>query len=343
MPTVLRRKSIVKHNIYVCPATGGALKLVVDEEENGIIKKGFYQNADGMKYFIKDGIPDFTYPPELSETQNQQFKYYEANAEAYDELQGLTFAIQNEDEDKIRKMMVSYLNLHSSSKVLELSCGTGRDSQNIAALLNKDGELFVQDLSGSMLKQCKKKLEYVSVPVDFSIGNASYLAFPSNYFDAVFAFGGLNVFDDLKRSLKEMVRVTKPNGRIVVGDESLPEWLYDTEFGKILINANPLFKFKVPFEAIPIEARDVTVRWIIGGVYYLISFIVGEGEPVGNFDIQIPGKRGGTLRTRYHGQLEGVSEETKRLVLRAAEKRNISVHQWLDQVLKVAVENETLS
>jgi len=121
----------------------------------------------------------------------------------------------------------------------------------------------------------------------------------------------------------------------------MPEWLYNTEFGKVLLNANPLFKFKIPFESIPVEARDVTVRWVIGGVYYLISFVVGEGEPVGNFDIQIPGKRGGTLRTRYYGALEGVSEKTKELVLRAAEKNNQSIHQWLDQTLRSAAEIES--
>ncbi len=326
----------MKKNIYVCPATGGELKLVVENNKNI-----YYQNEAGFKYPIKDGIPDFTYPRELTEEQSRQYQYYESNAENYDDIQGLTFAIQNEDESKVRKKMVGYLDLKSDSKVLELSCGTGRDSQNIAALLSKEGELFVQDLSGAMLNQCKKKLENVSVPVDYSIGNASYLAFPSNYFDAVYSFGGLNVFSDLKRSLQEMVRVTKPNGRIVVGDESMPEWLYNTEFGKVLLNANPLFKFKIPFESIPVEARDVTVRWVIGGVYYLISFVVGEGEPVGNFDIQIPGKRGGTLRTRYYGALEGVSEKTKELVLRAAEKNNQSIHQWLDQTLRSAAEIES--
>jgi hypothetical protein len=130
------------------------------------------------------------------------------------------------------------------------------------------------------------------------------------------------------------VRVTKPGGRIVVGDESMPPWLYNTEFGKTMLNANPLFNFHVPLDKIPAEARDVTVKWVIGGVYYLISFVVGVGEPVGNFDLEIPGKRGGTLRTRYAGQLEGVTEETKKLVLEAAEKDNVSVHKWLDKALR---------
>ena len=66
------------------------------------------------------------------------------------------------------------------------------------------------------------------------------------------------------------------------------------------------------------------------------ALIVGEGEPVGNFDIEIPGIRGGTLRTRYLGQLESVTPETKRLIERAREKRGISMHQWLEEVTRQA-------
>lgn len=327
-------------SVYVCPATGSELKLNVEQREGDVIKKGYFESTAGLKYFINDGLPDFTYPAQLSDKQVEQYQYYQANAGVYDDIQGLTFAIQKEHEPTVRKKMVSYLELQKSSKVLELACGTGRDSENIAALLDKSGELFVQDISGAMLQECRKKLAKHEVPVDLSIGNASYLAFPNHYFDAVYSFGGLNVFEDPKRSLQEMVRVTKPGGRIVVGDESLPVWLYQTEFGKILLNGNPLFKFQIPFAAIPVEARDVTVRWIIGGVYYLIAFTVGVGEPTADFDIAIPGRRGGSLRTRYYGQLEGVTAETKQLVLQAAEQSKQSVHQWLEQTLKSAAASE---
>jgi ubiquinone/menaquinone biosynthesis C-methylase UbiE len=331
---------MMKTNYYVCPRTGGDLELIVDEEHNGVIINGRFRGKNGDTYPIKDSVPNFTYPPTLTAAQRAQYEYYESNAEGYDDLQGLTFAIQNEDEIAVRKGMVSELRIHGAAKVLEVSCGTGRDSENIAALLDKDGELSVQDISGAMLKQCKKRLQRFSVPINYSVGNASYLAFPDKYFDAVFSFGGLNVFEDRKRSLKEMVRVTKSNGRIVVGDESLPPWLYDTEFGKILLIGNPLFRFKLPLDDLPVEAREVAIRWIIGGVYYLIAFTVGQGEPVGNFDVEIPGKRGGTLKTRYHGQLEGVTEETKRLVLIAAKNADTSIHRWLDRVLRQAAKEE---
>jgi ubiquinone/menaquinone biosynthesis C-methylase UbiE len=332
---------IGKSYIYICPVTGGELTLRINDGDKGAIRAGYFESSAGLTYPIMDGVPDFTYPRELGDHQKEQLAYYEANAEIYDDVQGLTFAIQNENEEAVRQRMVSYLHLERPSKVLELACGTGRDSAHIAAQLGPQGQLFVQDLSAAMLKQCRIRLKSTDVPVSFSVGNASYLPFPDGYFDAVFSFGGLNVFDDIKSSLREMVRVTKPGGRIVVGDESMPPWLYETEFGKTLLHNNPLFSFKLPLEYLPVEARDVAVRWIIGGVYYLISFTVGEGEPVGNFDLEIPGRRGGTLRTRYRGQLEGVTEETKEMVLQAARQSKMSIHKWLDQALRAAAEQLT--
>jgi ubiquinone/menaquinone biosynthesis C-methylase UbiE len=328
----------MKPPIYICPATHDELTLRIDEEENGCVRRGCFVSSGGLTYPITDGVPNFTYPPDLGVGQREQLAYYESNADIYDDVQGVTFALYNEDEEAVRQGMVSHLGLVKTSRVLDVACGTGRDSAHIATQLGPEGELFLQDLSAAMLKQCRHRLKPFNVPTAFSVGNACYLAFPDRHFDAVFSFGGLNVFDDIKRSLQEMVRVTKPGGRIVVGDESLPPWLYETEFGKIILHNNPLFRFKLPLEHLPVQARDVTVRWIIGGVYYLISFTVGEGEPIGNFDLEIPGRRGGTLRTRYHGQLEGVTEETKKLVWQAAGQSKMSVHNWLEQTLRTAAE-----
>lgn len=316
----------MQNNVYVCPYSNESL----------VVGDTYYYNAEGRQYPMVDGIPDFTYPDVLAAVQKEQHEYYEANADQYDDVQGLTFELHGENEKLVRQKMVDNLKLKQTDKVLELACGTGRDSENIVAQLGAEGCLYVQDLSRAMLLQCQKRLQGSIVPIEYSVGNASYLAFPNNYFDAVFSFGGLNVFEDIARSLREMVRVVKPGGRVVVGDESMPPWLYETEFGKILLNGNPLFKFKLPLESIPVEARDVQVQWVIGGVYYLISFAVASGEPHGNFDLEIPGKRGGTLQTRYYGQLEGVTAETKQMVETLAQQEGLSIHQWLEKTLRKA-------
>ena len=62
-------------------------------------------------------------------------------------------------------------------------------------------------------------------------------------------------------------------------------------------------------------------------------FCCWKGEPKANYDFNIPGERGGTLRTRYEGKLEGVSPCTKEMVLSNARKEGLRVHEWLEKVI----------
>ena len=93
----------------------------------------------------------------------------------------------------------------------------------------------------------------------------------------------------------------------------MPSWLRETEFGKILMNSNSHYKFDIPLNYLDVSSRNVTLEYIIGGVFYIIKYTVGEGEPYADFDFEIPGVRGGTHRTRYYGHLEGVDNETLKL------------------------------
>jgi ubiquinone/menaquinone biosynthesis C-methylase UbiE len=327
-----------ERNVYVCPETKAPLSLVADKEREGIVVSGRLVREDGVEYPIEDGIPDLIFPRDLGGEQKEARDYYEGVAEVYDDVAHLSFRIQYVDEAEARKGFVDLLGLKPRDRVLELACGTGRDSEFIARELGPDGALYLQDISRSMLLRTKEKLSGASVPVEAVVGNAVHLPFPDGYFDAVFSFGGLGVFGDIAGSLKEMVRVSKVGARVVAGDESMPPWLYDSEYGRILLANNPLFKEPIPFDKLPVEARDVVVRWVVGGVYYLIEFTVGEGEPKADFDLPIPGRRGGTLRTRYYGKLEGVKPDTFELAEKAREASGKSMHDWLDEAVRAAAE-----
>ena len=323
-------------SLYVCPATKKPLTLKADKELDGEIISGVLISEDGREYSIKDGVPDFTYPPQLPEKDVNARAFYDTRGDAYDANLHLTFDTHGEDENKVRNKFIAALELKPSSRILEVAFGTGRDSEIIASRLGWDGQLCLTDISSEMLSRGQKRLAGVAVPTTYCLSNASHLPYTDRYFDAVYSFGALGEFSDIKKSLAEMVRVSKVGAKIVVGDESIPPWLRETEFAKILITTNKQFLAKVPLDEMPVEARDICLRWVIGGVFYLIDFKVGYGEPKGNFDIEIPGIRGGTLRTRYLGQLESVTPETKRLIERAREKRGISMHQWLEDVTRHA-------
>jgi hypothetical protein len=111
-------------------------------------------------------------------------------------------------------------------------------------------------------------------------------------------------------------------------------WLKGTEFAGIVTTNNALFKADAPLAALPVGARDVTIRWIVGNCFYVIAFTKGDGPPPLALDLPHQGWRGGSMRTRYFGQLEGVTPEAKDLARRAAAAAGISVHEWLDRLVK---------
>jgi SAM-dependent methyltransferase len=190
------------------------------------------------------------------------------------------------------------------------------------------------------LEQDRQQLG-LTCDVYYFVSCGSHLPFSDGYFDAVFHFGGFNNFANQKKSMVEIARIVRTGGRVVIGDESLPPWLEGTEFGEIVTTNNPLFRHKIPLDSLPSNAREVVVRWVIGGCFYLIDYTVGEGTPPLNLDLPHKGWRGGTMRTRYFGRLEGVTPEAKEMAIEAARRSGLSLHQWLDTVVRQAAKRGT--
>ena len=241
--------------------------------------------------------------------------------------------------------MVDLLEIRPRFRVLETGCGTCRDTSQIRSRLSAAGELFVTDLAPNMLRAGRNRLEQLGneenyAPLEFFVADASHLPFDDGFFDAAYHFGGINVFDDVSQGLKEMARVVKVDGKVVVGDEAIAPWLRESEYGQVLLNSNPLYHHEAPLHLLPDNAKDVRVRWFLGNAFYLIDYRVGAGPPRVNLDLPIPGRRGGTHRSRYYGRLEGVSPELKALAERAAETSGKSYHVWLEDAVRTQVKRD---
>lgn len=325
---------------FISPASRLPLSVSEQSPADGEIQYGILASGQGERFAITDGVPNFIEQASLSEKARSVVNFYDGRSETYDQYLHLTFYTHGEDENKVRNGFIDLLALKPDSKVLEVAAGSGRDSEIIAGRLSSQGRLFLQDISAGMLGKARQRMKGSPVPVSYALADACALPYPDRSFDCVYSFGGLGEFPDIRKALAEMVRVCKPGGKIVVGDESIPVWLRNTEFAKILSTTNPQFMAPLPLEQMPVEAREVCVRWVIGGVFYLIDFKVGDGAPRANFDYPVPGPRGGTLRTRYEGQLEGVTPEAKELAHKAREKRGLSMHAWLDEVVRAAADRD---
>ncbi len=132
-----------------------------------------------------------------------------------------------------RRVVVAAVGAVPGQRVLDLAAGTGTSSEPYA-----DAGIHVVacDFSVGMLKVGKRRRP----DIDFVAGDATNLPFADNSFDAAtISFGLRNVIDP-KKALREMLRVTKPGGRLVVAEFSHPtNAVFRTVYTEYLMRALP--------------------------------------------------------------------------------------------------------
>ncbi len=76
-----------------------------------------------------------------------------------------------------------------------------------------------------------------------------------------------------------------------------------------------------------------------GGIFYV--GIHGRSRRTGGrLSYSHSSERGGTHWTRYFGNLEGISEETKKLAQEARNRSGKGMSEWLDEIVKKAAEDQ---
>jgi ubiquinone/menaquinone biosynthesis C-methylase UbiE len=101
-------------------------------------------------------------------------------------------------------------------QILDLGCGPGIVA---AALAPYAGEVVAFDITPEMLEKARQRCQEAGLRnVRFELGRAEELPFEVGSFDAVVTRLTLHHFPDPHRAVAEMVRVTRPHGRVVIAD-----------------------------------------------------------------------------------------------------------------------------
>lgn len=132
-----------------------------------------------------------------------------------------------------RKEVAKAVDARPAQKVLDLAAGTATSSLPFAAT----GAYVVPcDFSIGMLREGKRRNSWLP----FTAGDATKLPFRDETFDAVTISFGLRNVQDTDAALRELYRVTKPGGRVVICEFSQPVWTpFRTVYTEYLMRALP--------------------------------------------------------------------------------------------------------
>jgi len=166
----------------------------------------------------------------LEKTPHEVAAMFDGVAAKYD----LTNAVLSLSQDRRwRHAVAQALDLRAGEKALDLAAGTGTSSEPFVDA----GVLTVPcDFSLGMLRVGRARRPDLA----FVAGDATRLPFSDAAFDAVTISFGLRNVVDVDGALREMRRVTRPGGRIVVCEFSHPTWApFRTIYTEYLMRALP--------------------------------------------------------------------------------------------------------
>jgi SAM-dependent methyltransferase len=132
-------------------------------------------------------------------------------------------------------------------KVLDVACGTGVLAREIQARLDSSGSVTGLDPNPGMLAVANE----FAPAVHWQQGVAESLPFSDQQFDAVVSQFGLMFFADSRAALREMLRVLRPEGRLVaaVWDTlaSMPAYAAEVDFMQHFAGQRAADALRAPF------------------------------------------------------------------------------------------------
>ena len=131
--------------------------------------------------------------------------------------------------------------LRPGDRVLDVAAGTGDLCRLYSRKVGPSGQVVMTDINAAMLETGRDRLlnQGVGGQVQFSLADAERLPFASNSFDLVSIGFGLRNVTDKDAALREMHRVLRPGGQLLVLEFSKPVFrplakLYDQYSFRVL-------------------------------------------------------------------------------------------------------------
>ncbi len=164
-------------------------------------------------------------------------KLFDNIAPDYDRLNHILSL--NIDKGWRRKAVKEIIDSEQPMTILDVACGTGDFTIEIARKAAGGSRVTGIDLSEGMMKIGREKIKKAGVEAEMVQGDCEALPYDEGIFDRISVGFGVRNFEHLDVGLKEMCRVLKTDGKLVVLELSVPSngfvrWCYKLYFLKIL-------------------------------------------------------------------------------------------------------------
>lgn len=125
------------------------------------------------------------------------------------------------------------LGLGPGQRALDVGCGTGFDVAAMAGSLGRAGRAVGIDASRVMAGEAGRRCRALDLPLDFAAADVSRLPFADGSFDGCHADRTFQHLRDPREALAEMVRVTRPGGRVLVVDGDHETTVIDSPYSDV--------------------------------------------------------------------------------------------------------------
>lgn len=110
--------------------------------------------------------------------------------------------------------------IHLGELVLDIGCGAGVDSIIAGFMVGPNGHVDGVDIVSEMIVRAEKNLSLTQLSnVRFQTIKNEKLPFRDSTFNVIISNGVINLIPDKEASLKDIFRVLKPNGRLMLADQ----------------------------------------------------------------------------------------------------------------------------